>query len=51
MKIGSVNNPENIDFILPRGHSDTAKTLASTRNNIALKVHVSRPKLSKADLK
>ncbi|MBQ0768646.1 MAG: DUF72 domain-containing protein [Bizionia sp.] len=51
MKFGSVNDPENIDFTLPKDHSDTYKVLNSNKNQIVPKIHVGCAKWNKADLK
>ena len=50
MKFGSVNNPENIDFTLPKDHNDTIKVL-SNKNPTPFKIHVGCAKWNKTDLK
>jgi len=50
MKFGSVNNPENIDFTLPKDHNDTVKVLSS-KNPASFKIHVGCAKWNKTDLK
>ena len=50
MKFGSVVNPENIDFTLPKDHIDTNKTIKKfSRGNF--KMYVGCAKWNKADLK
>ncbi|MDG3581953.1 MULTISPECIES: DUF72 domain-containing protein [Galbibacter] len=52
MKFGKVNNPENIDFKLPKDHPETEVILKKKKTKTAkLKVHVGCAKWNKQDLK
>lgn len=51
MKFGSVDNPENIDFSIPKDHSDTTKTLEKIKNKSKPNIYVGCAKWNKADLK
>ncbi len=51
MKFGSVENPGNHDFSLPKDHPDTIPLLTKLKNDDPLKVFVGCAKWNKADLK
>ena len=52
MKFGQVDNPETIDFTIPRDHPDTAKTLkVQAPQSDSLEIYVGCAKWNKADLK
>jgi uncharacterized protein YecE (DUF72 family) len=52
MKFGQVDNPETIDFAIPRDHPDTAKTLkVQAPQSDSLEIYVGCAKWNKADLK
>lgn len=51
MKFGSVENPENIDFTLPKDHADTIKVLNKVKEDNIPEVYVGCAKWNKADLK
>ena len=51
MKFGSVDNPENIDFTIPKDHSDTQKVLEKVKDDNEPDVYVGCAKWNKADLK
>jgi len=51
MKFGSVDNPENIDFTLPKDHRDTKRVLNSVKDDNAPKIYVGCAKWNRADLK
>jgi len=51
MKFGSVENPENIDFTLPKDHLDTKKVLNSFKDDSIPEIYVGCAKWNKADLK
>ncbi|TMM31181.1 DUF72 domain-containing protein [Polaribacter aestuariivivens] len=51
MKFGKVDNPENIDFILPETHSDTFRVLQNSEKQNKPSVYVGCAKWNRADLK
>lgn len=51
MKFGSVKNPEEIDFTLPKDHPDTARILSKNKYENIPKIYVGCAKWNKADLK
>lgn len=51
MKFGSVDNPENIDFTIPKDHPDTQKVLNKVKDDNEPDVYVGCAKWNKADLK
>ena len=51
MKFGSVENPELIDFSLPKDHPDTLKTLSKFKDDNFPEIYVGCAKWNKADLK
>ena len=55
MKFGSTDNPENIDFTLPKDHPDTQKVLKKIKDESSNvsdpKIYVGCAKWNKADLK
>ncbi|MCB4808506.1 DUF72 domain-containing protein [Tamlana sp. 62-3] len=51
MKFGSVENPEIIDFTLPKDHPETKKLLNSYSTNTKPKIYVGCAKWNRADLK
>lgn len=51
MKFGSVDNPESIDFTLPKDHPDTAKVLKKTKSKSKPDIYVGCAKWNKAELK
>jgi len=51
MKFGSVENPENIDFTLPKDHLDTKGVLNSFKDDSVPEIYVGCAKWNKADLK
>ena len=51
MKFGSVENPENIDFTLPKDHPDTKKVLNKSKDDKIPEIYVGSAKWSNADLK
>lgn len=51
MKFGSVNNPEQIDFTLPRDHPDTKRVLDKFKDDTRPDIYVGCAKWNKADLK
>jgi len=51
MKFGSVNNPEHIDFTLPKDHPDTKRVLNAFKDNAKPQIYVGCAKWNKADLK
>jgi len=51
MKFGSVENPENIDFTLPKDHLGTKKVLNSFKDDSVPEIYVGCAKWNKADLK
>jgi len=51
MKFGRVDNPEIIDFTLPKDHPDTHVLLATSDNSNPLQVFVGCAKWNRADLK
>lgn len=50
MKFGSADNPEEIDFTLPKDHSDTKRVLSQNKSGLK-EVYVGCAKWNKADLK
>ena len=51
MKFGKVNNPEEIDFLLPNDHIETKKTLSKFSKKEVPNLYVGCAKWNKADLK
>lgn len=51
MKFGSVDNPENIDFTLPKDHVDTKRVLNKFKDDNIPEIYVGCAKWNKADLK
>lgn len=51
MKFGKVEQPEQIDFTLPKDHPDTAVVLSKSKNDEPLRVHVGCAKWNRQDLK
>ena len=51
MKFGKVDNPESIDFTLPKDHPDTAGVLAKTKSEGIQSVYVGCAKWNRQDLK
>jgi uncharacterized protein YecE (DUF72 family) len=51
MKFGQVDNPESIDFTIPKDHPDTVKVLKAIPPESELEVYVGCAKWNKADLK
>ncbi len=52
MKFGKVDDPEKIDFTLPKDHPDTAKILNDAKvQNVPFEVYVGCAKWNKSDLK
>lgn len=51
MKFGSVDNPENIDFTLPKDHPETKRVLNTFKDDAVPDVYVGCAKWNKADLK
>ena len=51
MKFGKVDNPENIDFTIPKDHPDTSVVLAKCDKNAPLNVYVGCAKWNRQDLK
>lgn len=51
MKFGKVEQPELIDFTIPKDHPDTEVVLAKTKNGGALNIYVGCAKWNKQDLK
>ncbi len=51
MKFGRVNNPEIIDFTLPKDHPDTMRVLNKTKNDSIPEIYVGCAKWNRADLK
>lgn len=51
MNFGKVENPGEIDFILPKDHPDTARVLSSQSHKKPLEVSVGCAKWNKTDLK
>ena len=51
MKFGVVNNPQEIDFTLPRDHRDTAGVLSKNKSNNQVEVYVGCSNWSKSNLK
>ncbi|MEN3324074.1 DUF72 domain-containing protein [Mariniflexile soesokkakense] len=51
MKFGSVKNPEQIDFTLPKDHPDTARVLSKFKDDSIPEIYVGCAKWNKADLK
>ncbi|PKA96433.1 uncharacterized protein YecE (DUF72 family) [Flavobacteriaceae bacterium MAR_2009_75] len=51
MKFGKVDNPENIDFTIPKDHPDTSVVLAKSDKKAPLNVYVGCAKWNRQDLK
>lgn len=51
MKFGTVVNPDNFDFILPKDHPETKRVLEKFDNKLKPEVYVGCAKWNKADLK
>ena len=51
MKFGSVNNPETIDFSLPKDHQDTSRVLNKFKDDNLPEIYVGCAKWNRADLK
>ncbi|RKE95345.1 DUF72 domain-containing protein [Ichthyenterobacterium magnum] len=51
MKFGSVDNPQDIDFTLPKDHIDTARVLDAVKDDNVPEIYVGCAKWNKADLK
>ncbi|WP_034039796.1 DUF72 domain-containing protein [Wocania ichthyoenteri] len=51
MKFGSVDNPENIDFTLPKDHIDTKRVLSKVKDDNVPEIYVGCAKWNRADLK
>mgnify|MGYP000415695672 CR=1 FL=1 len=51
MKFGSVENPESIDFTLPKDHSDTINVLNNVKDDNIPEIFVGCAKWNRADLK
>ncbi|MFL1012850.1 DUF72 domain-containing protein [Flavisericum labens] len=51
MKFGSVNNPQDIDFSLPKDHPDTKGVLNKVKDDNVPEIYVGCAKWNKADLK
>lgn len=51
MKFGSVSNPENIDFTLPKDHPDTARILKDSGINRKPQIYIGCAKWNRSDLK
>ncbi|MEZ4802600.1 MAG: DUF72 domain-containing protein [Gelidibacter sp.] len=51
MKFGSVDNPEAIDFAIPKDHPDTLKVLKKSKGKSKPAIYVGCAKWNKADLK
>ncbi|WP_223548437.1 DUF72 domain-containing protein [Aestuariivivens sp. NBU2969] len=51
MKFGSIDNPEAIDFTLPKDHPDTKKVLIKVKDDSIPEIYVGCAKWNKADLK
>lgn len=51
MKFGSVDNPESIDFTLPKDHPETKRVLNTFKDDAVPDVYVGCAKWNKADLK
>lgn len=51
MKFGSVDNPENIDFTLPKDHIDTKRVLNKVKDDNVPEIYVGCAKWNRADLK
>ena len=51
MKFGSVDNPENIDFTLPKDHPSTKQVLNAVKDDNVPEIYVGCAKWNKADLK
>jgi len=51
MKFGKVENPENIDFSIPKDHPDTEVVLANTKGDTSLNLYVGCAKWNRQDLK
>ena len=51
MKFGGVDNPELIDFTLPKDHPDTARVLEKVKDDNVPEIYVGCAKWNRADLK
>ncbi len=51
MKFGSVNNPQDIDFTLPKDHVDTQRVLNKVKDDNIPDIYVGCAKWNRADLK
>jgi uncharacterized protein YecE (DUF72 family) len=51
MKFGSVNNPQDIDFTLPKDHPDTKRVLNLVKDDNIPEIYVGCAKWNRADLK
>lgn len=51
MKFGKVDHPENIDFTLPKTHSDTFRVLSKNKKHNQPKIFVGCAKWNRTDLK
>lgn len=51
MKFGSVTNPEDIDFTLPKDHKDTKRVLNLVKDDNEPEIYVGCAKWNRADLK
>jgi len=51
MKFGSVDNPELIDFTLPKDHKDTKRVLNLVKDDNVPELYVGCAKWNRADLK
>ncbi len=51
MKFGKVNNPENIDFTLPKTTDETLKLLQKNKRNENFEIYIGCAKWSRKDLK
>lgn len=51
MKFGRVEQPENIDFTIPKDHPDTPVVLSKTKKDSPLSIYVGCAKWNRQDLK
>jgi len=51
MKFGSVNNPQDIDFTLPKDHPETKRVLNAVKDDNIPEIYVGCAKWNRADLK
>lgn len=51
MKFGSVDNPESIDFALPKDHKDTRSVLNAVKDDNIPEIYIGCAKWNRADLK